>query len=422
MQSSWYDFTSALKKQFYSLGYIQQELMDWKNLRQGKGQNVQNYTQELRKRALRLRISLYTQETLLKYIGGLHGYLRHTIIMFGPTNFDELCVQATHSESRGKDVPKKFSKNPSPPPISKTKGKGKVNITTTMKKKIEKPTCLHCKKEGHDEAKCWNLHLELRPKRFGNKRGDKNATAIVQQDLGSDSGDETKITTLGLQGTYSVVGSSSITHSSKFETMYDERKRGELFHIRVISKHTKIDTLFDSGSQANLISEEVVKTLGFETKPHPKPHPLGWVCENAKLQVSKQCKLRFAITSNFIYEVELDVVPLDIYGIVLVSPYLYDRKAIFYREENKYHLIKYGIEYIVRVHQMKTNLSLVTIGEMKRHVNTSKNFVLMIVKATDDDKSNSFKGCDPKHKDELGKIVSNYDELFQEPKGLPPKR
>jgi hypothetical protein len=79
-------------------------------------------------------------------------------------------------------------------------------------------------------------------------------------------------------------------------------------------------------------------------------YPLGWVCENANLQVSKQCKLRFAITYNFIDEVELDVVPHDICGIVLGSPYLYAQKIIFYREENKYHIIKYGIEYIMRSH------------------------------------------------------------------------
>ena len=46
-------------------------------------------------------------------------------------------------------------------------------------------------------------------------------------------------------------------------------------------------------------------------------------------------------------EVELDVVPLDICGIVLGSPYLYDRKAVFYREQNKYHLFKDGVENIV---------------------------------------------------------------------------
>ena len=61
---------------------------------------------------------------------------------------------------------------------------------------------------------------------------------------------------------------------------------------------------------------------------HPKPYPLVWVCDNVQLQVAKQCRLRFAITSGFVDEVDLDVVMLDICGIVLGSPYLYDRKVI----------------------------------------------------------------------------------------------
>ena len=59
---------------------------------------------------------------------------------------------------------------------------------------------------------------------------------------------------------------------------------------------------------------------------------------------------------------------------------------------------------------------------MKTMVNVSKNFVLMIVKGKDVEQTESFKGCDPKLKNDLTKVVSDYDILFQEPKGLPPKR
>ena len=126
--------------------------------------------------------------------------------------------------------------------------------------------------------------------------------------------------------------------------------------MRVISKHTKIGTLFYSGSQANLISNDLVKKLNLETIPHTKPYPLGWICKNTNLQVTRKCILRFAITTNFIDEHELDVLPLDISGIVLGSPYLYDRKSIFYRHENKYHLFKNGEKYIVRAHNKKLNI------------------------------------------------------------------
>lgn len=73
--------------------------MDWQNLRKKKGYNVQHYTQEFRKEALTLGIPLYMKETLSKYVCGLHSYLRHTILMFNPTNLDEVCVQASHIES-----------------------------------------------------------------------------------------------------------------------------------------------------------------------------------------------------------------------------------------------------------------------------------------------------------------------------------
>jgi hypothetical protein len=120
-----------------------------------------------------------------------------------------------------------------------------------------------------------------------------------------------------------------------------------------------------------------------ETTPHPKPYPLGWICDNAKLHVLRRCKLRFSITAKFIDEVELDVIPLDIYGIVLGSPYLYDRKSIFHRHENKYHFFLNGVEYIVREHTKKLNLSVVNAGQMKRLVNASKKFILLMIKPKD---------------------------------------
>ena len=136
------------------------------------------------------------------------------------------------------------------------------------------------------------------------------------------------------------------TSASNFHVQApNEEEIIELFHVRVISKHTKIETLFDSGSQENIISEEQLK---LETIPHRKPYPLWWICKDANLQVSRKCILRFAITAHFIDTVELDVVPLDISGIVLGSPYLFDRKAIFHRHENKFRLFKYGKDFIVR--------------------------------------------------------------------------
>jgi hypothetical protein len=166
-----------------------------------------------------------TQETLLKYISGFHSYLRNTIHIFNSTSLDEACVQATHLESRGKNVNVDFVK-PFKPIEGKFKENGKENFkwkkTNTVKK--EKPTCTHCKKEFHSEDRCWILHLELKPTKFRNK-GKPKTTATVQTDLGSDSRDETKITVMGIKGKIFEASTSSSIQSLKVDNEVDEIKQ-----------------------------------------------------------------------------------------------------------------------------------------------------------------------------------------------------
>jgi hypothetical protein len=85
----------------------------------------------------------------------------------------------------------------------------------------------------------------------------------------------------------SIANYISPVQSDKLESVLDQKKRSELFHVKFIVKHTNIDTLFDSGSQVNLTSKAIVKKLSLMTTPHVKPYPLGWVCDDAKLQVMK---------------------------------------------------------------------------------------------------------------------------------------
>jgi len=48
--------------------------------------------------------------------------------------------------------------------------------------------------------------------------------------------------------------------------------------------------------------------------------------------------------------------------------------------------------------------------------------LLMVLKEKKPGKTNVFEGCDAKQQADLEKFVSEYDILFQEPKGLPPKK
>jgi hypothetical protein len=147
---------------------------------------MQEYTDGFRKMALMLDIPLQTQETLMKYIGGLPEHIRNTVFMFGPTNLDEVSVQATYIEA----------------------GKAGVSGESSSSRK-----------EGHDEDRCWQLHPEKRPKWFKEKKGTQTvATTSKPTDLGSDSGDESKISLVGMTG----------KNGEEIDC------RSKLFHIRVI--------------------------------------------------------------------------------------------------------------------------------------------------------------------------------------------
>jgi hypothetical protein len=60
---------------------------------------MQEYIDGFRKMALMLDIPLHSQETRMKYIQDLPAHIRNTVFMFGPTNLDEVSVQATYNEA-----------------------------------------------------------------------------------------------------------------------------------------------------------------------------------------------------------------------------------------------------------------------------------------------------------------------------------
>jgi hypothetical protein len=114
----------------------------------------------------------------------------------------------------------------------------------------------------------------------------------------------------------------------------EEKDMTKLFHIKIQVKKTKIDALFDSGPQANLIATNLVNKLVLEVHDNPIPFPLVWVNKDVEIKVKKQCKIKFIVSAPFIDEVEVDVVPLDVCGVVFGIHYMYMRDGIFMRRAN----------------------------------------------------------------------------------------
>jgi len=71
------------------------------------------------------------------------------------------------------------------------------------------------------------------------------------------------------------------------------------------------------------------------------------------MKVTKQCRIRFAMSANFIHEVDLDVVPLDVSRVMAGIPYMYMHDEIFMRRANQYQLVKDGKFFIIDAHKGK---------------------------------------------------------------------
>jgi hypothetical protein len=110
---------------------------------------------------------------------------------------------------------------------------------------------------------------------------------------------------------------------------------------------------------------------------HHKPYTLKWIRNNHQMHITKQCTLKFEILSKFVDEVTCNVLPLSECGMVLGSPYLYDRKEIFYKANNQYHLTKAGQEYLVHAHHVKENKILQTMEQLNKASQARKKTIIV---------------------------------------------
>ncbi|XP_031492064.1 uncharacterized protein LOC116258802 [Nymphaea colorata] len=205
----------------------------------------------------------------------------------------------------------------------------------------------------------------------------------------------------------------------------EEEHAEELFTIKIQVKNEVIGTIFDTGSQKNLISSSLVKRLGLVTTPHPRPYPLGWIIKDVGQRVDRQCKVKFAITSRFIDEVICDVVPLDVCQVVLGSPYLWLRDGHYHRRAQEYELTKDGKQFVITRDNIAPPTDLMTAEQVKRVVNACQRFVLLLVRLVQPCEKNATIHLMNTHKKEEGmltKLLNSYTDLFEDPQGLPPQR
>jgi len=74
----------------------------------------------------------------------------------------------------------------------------------------------------------------------------------------------------------------------------------------------------------------------------------------------------------------VDVVLLDIYGVILGNPYMWNRDGIYYRILNKLCLVKDEKAFLGSAYKRRKKLPLVISNQVKQLVNASKIFLIML--------------------------------------------
>jgi hypothetical protein len=99
--------------------------------------------------------------------------------------------------------------------------------------------------------------------------------------------------------------------------------------------------IIDSGSTDNIVSTEMVEKLELKTTTHPNPYKVSWLHKGHQVKVSQQCQVEFKIGGDR-DEILCDVIPMDVYNILLGRPWKFDREVIHDGRKNTYTLEKNG--------------------------------------------------------------------------------
>lgn len=197
----------------------------------------------------------------------------------------------------------------------------------------------------------------------------------------------------------------------------EEKEMTKLFHIRTKVKKIHIGAMLDFESQVILIIEELVKKLVLEVYDHPTLYPLGQVNKDAEMKVKKHHKNIFSIGIDFIEEVYLDLVPIDVSEVVFGSPYMHMRDEIFMRRHKEYRLIKDEKSFIINMHNGKQKISIVSANQGNKLISSNKKYVLFFLREVQYVKDlirgkASLEECTKKQKQQLEEFSQAQRDVF----------
>ena len=148
----------------------------------------------------------------------------------------------------------------------------------------------------------------------------------------------------------------------------DRGQRWNLFQAQCMIKGKACKLMIDSGSYCNGISKAVVEALGLSTWRIPEPRHVEWVNSCGMMKITHKVRVPF-IVGDYVDEVECDVLPLEVCGLLLGRPWQYDRNVTHAGRANTYSFVHDGKQRTLKPmqdDQIKSDVELVVHKEKLR--------------------------------------------------------
>lgn len=107
-----------MRKQFYPIGYKEEQRYQWPHFKQRFGQTVQEYITEFHNQALALDIDENNYEVFMKYIGRLADYIQKELKFFTVEIIGDATMKAISIKAKNKRSDKRDDKQPTRNPYS----------------------------------------------------------------------------------------------------------------------------------------------------------------------------------------------------------------------------------------------------------------------------------------------------------------
>eukprot|EP00253_Pinus_taeda_P012214 PITA_12214 len=360
------------------------EYINWTTLRQGRDQDVPEFTNIFHTLRTKLDIKDSKQHLILKYRGFLHKYIQEEIEFLNISSLGTTYRYAVKVEQKFKQKKRDFgSTNPK-------QGKG-----------APKP-----QKKGQSQGGAAQDNL---PK----LQAKNNATKPKK-----DTGQWCEFHKSSSHNTNS--NATFVTAKIQKNEPEDPEEEERLFHSQMWVKGSLLQFIVDSGSQKNLISAEVVKRLGLPTTTHPQPYTIGWLHQGRDLDVSQQCRLPYNI-KPFTDEVLFDIATLEVCDVLFGQPYLWKRHAV-YESRPCVVIITLGNK-LYRIPEVAplTAISLITAKQCSKLISKTKKFVFLMIHPQGKKKTMataSRQGPSARQL-QMDKVVEEYEDIFSSPAGVP---